>query len=103
MFDFQQALTGFSIRKGRSAQFADCGLGKTLMQETWAENVTRHTNGRVLILTPLAVSVWRGATTLPAMARSVARCLTASTGRCRSKHTSAKPNICSDIARYLAL
>lgn len=56
MFDFQKALTGFSIRKGRSAQFADCGLGKTVMQETWAENVTRHTNGRVLILTPLAVA-----------------------------------------------
>jgi hypothetical protein len=34
----------------------NCGLGKTPMQLTWAENVVRKTNGRVLILTPLAVA-----------------------------------------------
>jgi hypothetical protein len=42
--------------KGRAAVFADCGLGKTFMQLVWAENVARKTNGRVLILTPLAVA-----------------------------------------------
>jgi hypothetical protein len=42
--------------KGRSAIFADCGLGKTPMQLVWAENIVRKTNGNVLILTPLAVS-----------------------------------------------
>lgn len=36
--------------------FADCGLGKTPIQLTWAENVARKTDGRVLILTPLAVA-----------------------------------------------
>lgn len=56
LFDFQRALTDWSLRKGRAAIYADCGLGKTLIQETWAENVSRHTNGRVLILTPLAVA-----------------------------------------------
>jgi len=34
----------------------DCGLGKTLQYLTYAENVVRHTNKRVLILTPLAVA-----------------------------------------------
>lgn len=56
LFDFQKALTEWAILRGRGAIFADCGLGKTPMQLVWAENVVRKTNGRVLILTPLAVS-----------------------------------------------
>jgi len=56
LFDFQQSLVTWAIRKGRAAIFADCGLGKSAMQLTWAENVARHTNKPVLILTPLAVS-----------------------------------------------
>src|SRR3990167_10164670 len=57
LFDFQQALVMWALRKGRAAIFADCGLGKTPMQLVWSENIVRKTNGRVLILTPLAVSV----------------------------------------------
>jgi hypothetical protein len=56
LFDFQAALVEWSVRMGRSAIFADCGLGKTPMQLVWAENVVRKTNRPVLILTPLAVS-----------------------------------------------
>jgi len=56
LFDFQKSLVDWSVRKGRSAIFADCGLGKTPMQLVWAENIVRETNGRVLIVTPLAVS-----------------------------------------------
>lgn len=56
LFDFQQALVSFAIKKGRAAIFADCGLGKTLIQLVWAENVAAKTGGRVLVLTPLAVS-----------------------------------------------
>ncbi len=56
LFDFQKALVDWAVRRGRAAIFADCGLGKTPMQLVWAENVVRHTNGNVLILTPLAVS-----------------------------------------------
>lgn len=56
LFDFQKSLTTWAIMKGRAAVFADCGLGKTFMQLVWAENVARKTNGRVLILTPLAVA-----------------------------------------------
>ena len=56
LFDFQQALVEWALRKGRAAIFADCGLGKTLMEMVWAENVARHTDKPVLILTPLAVA-----------------------------------------------
>jgi len=56
LFDFQSMVVDWSLRKGKSAIFADCGLGKTPMQLVWAENVTRHTNKPVLILTPLSVS-----------------------------------------------
>jgi len=55
LFDFQRALLEWGIRKGRSAIFADCGLGKTPMQLVWAENIARKTGGNVLIITPLAV------------------------------------------------
>ena len=56
LFDFQQSLVDWNIRKGKSATFADCGLGKTPMQLVWAENVVRESNRPVLILTPLAVA-----------------------------------------------
>lgn len=55
LFDFQRHLVEWAIRRGRAAIFADTGLGKTIMQLVWAENVVRHTNHPVLILTPLAV------------------------------------------------
>lgn len=54
-FDFQKSLIDWSVKKGRAAIFADCGLGKSLMELTFAENVVRKTNGNVLLLTPLAV------------------------------------------------
>ena len=52
---FQGALIEYSVRKGRSAQFADCGLGKSLMELAFAQNIVRKTNGNVLFCTPLAV------------------------------------------------
>lgn len=55
-FDFQQAIIEKALKKGRIGVFADTGLGKTLIQISIAENVIRKTNGRVLILTPLAVA-----------------------------------------------
>jgi len=55
-YPFQNALIEWSLAKGRAATFADCGLGKTLMQLVWAENVNRKTNRPVLILSPLSVS-----------------------------------------------
>jgi DNA modification methylase/superfamily II DNA or RNA helicase len=52
LFDFQKDIVAWSLRRGRSAVFADCGMGKTPMQLEWA----KHVPGRVLILAPLAVS-----------------------------------------------
>lgn len=55
-FDFQQYIIEKAVKKGRMAVFADTGLGKTLIQLSIAENIVRHTNKKVLILTPLAVA-----------------------------------------------
>lgn len=52
LFDFQRAIVGWALRRGRAAVFADCGLGKTAMQLEWC----RHVPGRKLIVAPLAVS-----------------------------------------------
>jgi len=56
LFGFQAELTGWAIRQGRSAIFADCGLGKSPMQLVWARNVHARTGKPVLVLTPLAVT-----------------------------------------------
>ena len=56
LFDFQRYIVKTALKKGRFAIFADCGLGKTLMQLSWAFEVVKHTNKPVLILAPLAVS-----------------------------------------------
>jgi DNA modification methylase len=56
LFDFQHAIVSWSVRRGRAAIFADTGLGKTLMQLSWADEVAQHSGGIVLILAPLAVS-----------------------------------------------
>jgi len=56
LFDFQQSLVDWSIRKGKAGLFEDCGLGKSPQALVWAENVIRHTNKKVIIVTPLAVS-----------------------------------------------
>jgi DNA modification methylase len=56
MFDFQKFIVKRALNAGKYAIFADCGLGKTLMQLEWANQVSKHTGKPVLILAPLAVS-----------------------------------------------
>lgn len=56
LFDFQRTIVAWAVRRGRAAIFADTGLGKTLMQLSWAHEVASHTGGAVLVLAPLAVS-----------------------------------------------
>lgn len=56
LFDFQKDIVRWALAKGKSAIFADCGLGKTLMQLEWAEQIRKRTNGKVIIIAPLAVS-----------------------------------------------
>jgi hypothetical protein len=56
LFDFQRDIVRWSLIRGKSAVFADCGLGKTPMQLEWAYHVYEHTKLPVIILAPLAVS-----------------------------------------------
>jgi hypothetical protein len=58
-WDFLYPFQAFSVRralkKARYLIAADCGLGKTRMQLTWAYEVVQKTGKPVLILAPLAV------------------------------------------------
>ena len=56
LFDFQKHLEDWALRKGRSAIFADCGMGKSIMELVWAQNVAQRENKAVLVVMPLAVS-----------------------------------------------
>lgn len=56
MFPFQKFIVKRALKAGKYAIFADCGLGKTLMQLEWANQVNKHTGKPVLILAPLAVA-----------------------------------------------
>ncbi|MFM2287426.1 MAG: hypothetical protein RL684_569 [Pseudomonadota bacterium] len=55
LFDFQAEKAEWAIRKGRAANVADCGLGKTPMSLVWGSNVARKTAKPVLYLNPCAV------------------------------------------------
>ena len=48
LFDFQRHIVKTALRKGKYAIFADCGLGKTLMQLEWARQVALHTNTQTI-------------------------------------------------------
>ena len=52
LFDWQADIVRWALRKGRACLFEDCGLGKTIQQLAWAEQVP----GDVLVLTPLSVA-----------------------------------------------
>lgn len=52
----QTHCTRWSLQRGRSALFQDCGLGKSWQALEWSRVVVEHTNKPVLILTPLAVT-----------------------------------------------
>ena len=55
MFDFQKAITRWCLMKGKSAVFAGCGLGKTIISLEWSKHlITLDKN--ILILAPLAVT-----------------------------------------------
>lgn len=56
LFDYQRAIVRWAVMRGRAAIFADCGMGKTLMQLAWADAVVKRNGGRVVALAPLAVA-----------------------------------------------
>ena len=56
LYEFQKDVVRWALKKGKACIFADCGLGKTPMQLSWAYQVHKHTGGKILILAPLAVA-----------------------------------------------
>src|ERR1700733_6587526 len=56
LFPFQRDIVSWACRRGRSALFEDCGLGKTAQQLEWSHKVLEHTGKSVLILAPLCVA-----------------------------------------------
>lgn len=57
LFNFQNDIVEWASLKGKSAVFADCGLGKTVIQVEWANQVYKKTDKNVLILAPLGVTI----------------------------------------------
>ena len=51
----QRDIVNWACRRGKAGIFADTGLGKTLMQLEWANQVSCYTGKPVLIVAPLAV------------------------------------------------
>jgi hypothetical protein len=56
LFPFQRDITKWALRRGRAALFAGTGLGKSLMELSWAKAVHEATGKDILHLAPLAVS-----------------------------------------------
>lgn len=56
LFPFQSHSVDFCLRVGTAGLFLDTGLGKTEIQLEWCRHAMDATNGRSLILVPLAVA-----------------------------------------------
>lgn len=56
LYPFQQAVAHFAVKKGRAGVFLGTGLGKSAIQIEFAHHAAEYTNGRSLILAPLAVA-----------------------------------------------
>lgn len=54
--DFQRDITRWAVRRGRACVWAGTGLGKTIMQLSWADEICKHTGGNALLVAPLSVS-----------------------------------------------
>lgn len=56
LLDFAGYATSFAVRSGRAALFLSTGMTKTRCQLEYSKQAAAATNGRALILTPLAVA-----------------------------------------------
>ena len=56
LFDYQKAVTSWACKRGRAALFAGTGLGKSLMELSWANALYEANGERTIIFTPLAVA-----------------------------------------------
>ena len=59
LYEFQKDIVRWALKKGKAAIFADCGLGKTIMQLEWANKVYEHTgrNSKTVATTTTLYSV----------------------------------------------
>ena len=55
-FDWQRHTTSWALKRGKAALFEDCGLGKTLQQLMYADEVSKNIDKPVIITAPLAVA-----------------------------------------------
>lgn len=55
LFDWQADVVQWALQRGRAALFLECGMGKTLCQLSWAEQVVIKTNQPVIIHCPIGV------------------------------------------------
>jgi len=74
LFLFQRAAVRLSLQRGRSALFEDTGLGKSRQILWWMHCVARHTDGRCLLLVPLAVAHQFVRDEAPALGLKLAYC-----------------------------
>ncbi|HIQ91032.1 MAG TPA: helicase [Candidatus Coprosoma intestinipullorum] len=56
LFGWQKVCVSWALKKGKSALFEACGLGKTFQQLEWANQICKQTGGNVLIVAPLGVA-----------------------------------------------
>lgn len=56
LFPHQRDIVRWALRRGRAAIFAGTGLGKTLMELAWGDEVSRFTGKPVIVFAPLAVA-----------------------------------------------
>lgn len=56
LYPFQRELVATNLRRGRSAMFEECGMGKTGQQLAWAAACAERTGKPSLVLAPLAVA-----------------------------------------------
>ena len=55
LFDWQQIIVEWTLRKGKACVFADTGLGKSRVLLEWAKQICYGSNASVLVLAPIGV------------------------------------------------
>jgi DNA modification methylase len=53
--EYQDAIVNWALKKGKSAIFADCGLGKSFMAMAILDGISKHINKPALLITPLQI------------------------------------------------
>lgn len=56
LFPHQRDIVRWALKRGRAAMFAGTGLGKSLMELSWAQAIHQETGKDILHIAPLAVS-----------------------------------------------